>query len=200
MLAPLAQLVSRAVTASALEEACQRLAQMPELFEVVVVRHLPPQPLPHRFDRVQVGAVGGEEAQPQARMGGDELEQARAAMPGGPIEDDHDQNPRIGPQELLAEALEIDRGQPGGETAMELARDHVEGPEAVELLMRPGPVTRQGLLAGEAPLSAEGRGELDGHLVLEEDGQAVWRAVGEAQESSDVPFFSRRRQAGMAGS
>ena len=82
---------------------------------------------------------------------------------------------------------------------MELAGDHVEGAEAVDLLMGAGPVARQGLLAGEAPLAAEGRGELDGDLVLEQDGQAVRMLGGETQEPTDVPFFSRRRQAGTAG-
>src|SRR3989338_639700 len=82
---------------------------------------------------------------------------------------------------------------------MELAGDHVEGAEAVDLLMGAGPVARQGLLAGEAPLAAEGRGELDGHLVLEEDGQATGRLIGETQEPTDVSFFSRRRHAGTAG-
>jgi hypothetical protein len=49
-------------------------------------------------------------------------------------------------------------------------------------------------------LSAERRGELDGDLVLEEHGQAVRIPMGETQEPTDVPFFSRRRQAGIAGS
>jgi len=172
---------------------------MPELLEVVVVCDLPPQPLPDRLDRVQIGAVGWQEAQPQAWVGGDELDEARAAMPGRSIEDEHHQHSRIGPQELLAEALEVDGGQPGGDAAMELARHHVEGPEAVELLMGARPVARQGLLAGEAPLAAKGRGELEGDLVLEEDGQAMGCLVGEPQEPTDLSFFSRRRQAGTAG-
>ena len=83
---------------------------------------------------------------------------------------------------------------------MQLACHHVEGPEAVDLLMGAGPVARQGLLAGEAPLAAEGRGELDGDLVLEQDRQARGDAMGEAQEPTDVPCFSRRRQGGPVGS
>lgn len=76
----------------------------------MIVRDLATEPLPDRLDRIQVGAVGRQEAQPQARVGGDELDQARAAMPGRPIEDEDHQDPGIGPQELLAEALEVDRG------------------------------------------------------------------------------------------
>lgn len=83
---------------------------------------------------------------------------------------------------------------------MELPRDRVEGAEAVDLLVRARPVAGPRLLAREAPLPAEGRGQLDGHLVLEEDGQAVGSPRGQAQEPSDLPFFSRRRQAGTAGS
>ena len=109
-MAPLAQLTERALTAPALEEAGQRLAQMPELLEVVVVRDLAAQPLPDRFDRIQVGAVGRQEAESQARVGGGELEEAGAAMPGRSIEDEHHQDAGIGPQELLAETLEVDGG------------------------------------------------------------------------------------------
>ncbi len=94
----------------ALEEADQRLPQGRELLEVVVVRDLPPPPLPDRFDRVEIGTGGRQEAESQAWVGGGELEEAGAAMPGRAIEDDDDQHPRIGPQELLAEALEVARG------------------------------------------------------------------------------------------
>ena len=83
---------------------------------------------------------------------------------------------------------------------MEASRHDVQGPKAVHLLVGARPVPGQRLLAREAPLSAERRGELDGHLVLEEHGQPVGIPMRETQESTDVPFFSRRRQAGIAGS
>jgi hypothetical protein len=83
---------------------------------------------------------------------------------------------------------------------MEPPGDRIEPPEHVDLLVCASPVARPRLLGDEAPLSAERRGELDRDLVLEEDGQPLGVAGGQAQEPSELPFFSRRRQGGTAGS
>jgi hypothetical protein len=101
---------------------------------------------------------------------------------------------------LAEESLAVDRGESRSHAPMEASRHHVQGAEAVDLLVRARPVASQRLFACEAPLAAEGRSELDGDLVLEEDGQAVGSLGSQAQEPSDVPFFSRRRQAGTTGS
>ena len=199
-MAPPAELLERLLTAPTTEEAPEGCPKAAELLEVVVVRHLPPQPLPHRFDRVQVGAVGGEEAQPQTRVGGHELDQARAAMPRRPIEDDDDQHGRIGVEQLTQEPSEVGRRESRRQPSMEASRHDVQGPEAVHLLVGAGPVPGQRLLAREAPLSAERRGELNGDLVFEENDQALRRPMRETQESTDVSFFSRRRHAGTVGS
>jgi hypothetical protein len=121
-------------------------------------------------------------------------------MPGRAIENQHHQHRGIGSEQLLTESLEVDRGEPAGEAAMELARDRSEATEQVDLLMRAGPVACPRLLVGEPPLPAERRGELDRDLVLEEDGQPLGVTGGQAQEPSELPFFSRRRQGGTAGS
>ena len=188
------------LTASATAEAVQRRPQRDEVFEVVVVRDLAPQPLPHRFDWIQVRTVGRQEPQAQARLRLHEHAEAGTAMPGRSIEHDDDQDPWVGPQELMEESLAVGRREPRRQTTMELARHRVERPKTMDLLMRTRPIPGQGLLAGEPPLPAERGGELHGHLVLEQDHQALGPTVGEAQESSELSFFSRRRQAGIAGS
>lgn len=192
--------MKRPWTAPPPKEARQGALQETEVLEVVVVGDLAAEPLPHRLDRIQVGAVGRQEAKSQAGPTEDELEETGTPMPGCAIEDQHHQYRGIGSEELLTESLEADRGEPTGEAAMELARDDVEGPEAVNLLVGAGPVAGPWLFAGEAPLPAEGRGELDRHLVLEEDGQAMGSAGGQVQEPSELPFFFRRRQGGTVGS
>ena len=192
--------MQRPRTAPPPAEARQGALQEAEVLEVVVVGDLASEPLPHRLDRVQVGAVGRQEAEPQAWPTADELEEAGTPMPGGAIEDQHHQSRGIGSEELLTESLEADRGEPTGAAAMELAGDRVEAAEEVDLLMRAGPVARPRLLVGEPPLPAERRGELDRHLVLEEDRQPLGSAGGQVQEPSELPFFSRRRQGGTAGS
>lgn len=179
----------RLLTAPSPEEAGQRALQTTEALEVVVVRDFAAEPLPDRLDRVQVRAVGRQEAQAKARLLLQEGDQRCAAMPRRPIEDQHDQHSGIGVEQLLTEPLEVRGGQSGREAVMELARDHVEGPEAVDLLMGPGPVARPRLLAAEAPLLAERRSELDRDLVLEQHGQPVRCLLGEAQEPSNVAFF-----------
>jgi len=189
----------RRLTAPPAEEAGQGALQETEAFEVVVVRDFAAEPLPDRLDRVQVGAVGRQEAEPQARVPVHEREERRAAMPGRPIED-HDHQPGgVGAQQLSQEPLEVVRGQPRRQAVMEPSGPRVEGPEAVDLLMGPRPVARPRLLADEAPLPAEGRGELDGHFVLEEHDQPLRGASGQAQEPTEVSFFSRRRQTGTVG-
>lgn len=192
--------MKRPWTAPPPKEARQGALQEAEVLEVVVVGDLASEPLPHRLDRIQVGAVGRQEAEPQAWPTEDELEEAGTPMPRCAIEDQHYQYRGIGSEELLTESLEADRGEPTGEAAMELARDYVEGAEAVDLLMRAGPVARPRLRVGEPPLPTERWGELDRDLVLEEDGQTMGSAGGQVQEPSEVPFFSRRRQGGTAGS
>lgn len=187
-------------TASPPEEARQGALQEAEALEVVVVRDLASEPLPDRLDRVEIGTVGRQEAEPKAWPAEDELEEASTPMPGRAIEDQHDQHRGIGSEELLTESLEAGCGEPAGAAAMELARDRVEATEQVDFLMRAGPVARPRLLVGEPPLPVERRGELDCDLVLEEDGQLLRVARRQAQESAEPPFFSRRRQGGTAGS
>ena len=192
--------MTRPWTAPPPKEARQGALQGTEVLEVVVVGDLASEPLPHRLDRVQVGAVGWQEAQPKAWLAEGELEEAGAAVPGRPIEDDDHQHRRIRVQQLAEEPLAVDRRESRRQAPMEASRHHVQGPEAVDFLVRARPVAGPRLFAREAPLAAEGRGELDGDLVLEEDGQAVGRLGGQAQEPSDLPFFSRRRQGGTVGS
>lgn len=190
----------RCLTASSPEEACQGVFEHAKAFEVVVVGDFAAEPLPDRLDRIQIGAVRRQEAEPQAGLAADECEETGAAMPGCPIEDHDDQHRRIGPQQLAQEPLDVGRREPWSEPPMDASRQDIQRPEAVDFLVRTRPVTCHGLLAGEAPLPAEGWRQLDGHLVLEEYGQAVWMAVGKTQEPSDLPFFSRRRQGGTVGS
>lgn len=192
--------MDRRLTAPALEEGSQRVAQLGELLEVVVVGDLSAQPLPDRLDRHQVGAVGGQEEEAEPGLPRDEREERGAAMPGRAIEDHDDQDIGVGAEQLATELLEEDTHQPGCEAAMEPAREGVEGAKEMDFLMGAGPHPRQWLLAPEAPLLAECRGELDGHLVFEDDGQVLRVAVRQTQEPSEEPFFFARRQAGTAGS
>ena len=192
--------MDRLSTAPPAEEATQRPHEQTEALEVVVVRHLASEPLPDRLDRVQFGTVGRQEAEPQAGLAGDELDEAGTAMPGRAIENDDHQYRGVRPQEWLEEPSEVGRGQPGRQPAMEPAGGRVERTEPMDLLMRPGPVAGQRLLAGEPPLPAERGRQLDGDFVLEEHGQAVRNPMRETQEPTDAPFFSRRRQAGTVGS
>lgn len=192
--------MDRLLAAPPPEEVRQGVLQQAEPLEVVVVRHLAAQPLPDRLDRIQVGAVGRQEAQPQAWLAEGELDETGAAVPGCPIEDDDHQHRRISVQQLTEEPLAVGCREPRRQAPMEASRHHVQGPEAVDLLVRARPVAGSRLFAREAPLPAEGRGELDGDLVLEEDGQAVGSLDDQAQESSDLSFFSRWRQGGTVGS
>lgn len=192
--------MERLLTAPTTEEATEGCPKVAELFEVVVVRDFAPEPLPHRLDRIQVGAVGRQEAEPHAWVGAEERDEAGAAMPGRPIEDDDDQHGRIGVEQLTQESSEVGRREARSQPPMEASRHDVQGAEAVDLLMGARPVPGRRLLAGEAPLSAERGGELNGDLVLEEHSQAVRQPMRETQEPADVSFFSRRRQAGTAGS
>ncbi len=139
----------------AAKEALQRLQQRDEVLEVVVVRDLAPQPLPDRFDRMQVRIVGRQELEAQPWLRLHERTEAGTAMPGRPIEQDDAQDPRVGSQQLLEEALAVRRREPRRHAAMEPARDRVEGPKPMNLLVRRRPVPGQGLLVGESPLSAE---------------------------------------------
>lgn len=110
-------------------------------------------------------------------------------MPRSPIEDQDNQHGGIGVEQLLTEPLEVGGGQPGRQAAMEPAGPRIQGAEAMHLLVRPRPVAGLRLLAGEAPLLAERRGELDRDLVFEQHGQPARNPLGEAQEPPNVAFF-----------
>ena len=190
----------RLLTAPSPEEPRQGVLQEAEALEVVVVRDFAAEPLPDRLDRIQVRTVGRQEAQPQPGLRGRERGEGGAPMPGRPIEDDDHQHRGVRPQELLEESLEVGGSQPGRQATMELSGGRVECPEPMDLLMRPRPVAGPRLFAREAPLAAERGGQLHRHLVLEEDRQALGSLAGEAQEPSELPFFSRRRHAETVGS
>lgn len=90
-------------------------------------------------------------------------------MPDRAVQDHHHDLSGIGVEELLEEGAEVSGIDGGGFAIVHFSRHRVESPKEVKFLMGPHRAGNQWLVALEGPLPIEGRSELQGDFVLEED-------------------------------
>ena len=90
-------------------------------------------------------------------------------MPDGIVQDHHHDLSWIGVEDLLEEGAEVSGIDGGGFARVHFSRHRIEGPKEVKFLMGPYRAGNQRLVALKGPLAIEGRSELQGDFVLEED-------------------------------